>query len=78
MSGYLDVDLDLTDLHSQAQDVIARLNEAVAKRPDAMEMIRSLEAGTPDFAFDDGSNIADEVESFLRGVGDDDNNNPFA
>jgi hypothetical protein len=77
MSGYLDVDLDLTDLHSQAQEVIARLNEAVAKRPDAMEMIRSLEASTPDFAFDDGSNIADEVESFLRGV-DDDNNNPFA
>lgn len=75
MSGFLDVDLDLTDLHSQAQEMIARLNEAVAERPDAMELIQSLEAGTPDFAFDDGSNIADEVESFLRGVGDDDN--PF-
>jgi hypothetical protein len=75
MSGFLDVDLDLTDLHTQAQDMIARLNEAVADRPDAIELIRSLEAGTPDFAFDDGSNIADEVESFLRGVGDDDN--PF-
>ena len=75
MSGYLDVDLDLTDLHSQAQEMITRLNEAVAERPDARELIRSLEAGTPDFAFDDGSNIADEIESFLRGVGDDDN--PF-
>lgn len=72
MSGFLDVDLDLTDLHSQAQQMVTRLNEAVAERPDAMELIRSLEAGTPDFAFDDGSNIADEVESFLRGVGDDD------
>lgn len=75
MSGFLDVDLDLTDLHSQAQEMITRLNEAVAERPDARELIRSLEAGTPDFAFDDGSNIADEVESFLRGVGDEDN--PF-
>ncbi len=76
MSGFLDVDLDLTDLHNQAQDMIARLNEAVADRPDARELIQNLEAGTPDFAFDDGSNIADEVESFLRGVGDDDN--PFS
>jgi hypothetical protein len=75
MSGFLDVDLDLSDLHTQAQDMVARLNEAVADRPDARELIRSLEAGTPDFAFDDGSNIADEVESFLRGVGDEDN--PF-
>ncbi len=75
MSGFLDVDLDLTDLHTQAQDMIARLNEAVSERPDARELIQSLEAGTPDFAFDDGSNIADEVESFLRGVGDEDN--PF-
>ncbi|CAN5827056.1 filament polymerization regulator ParJ [soil metagenome] len=75
MSGFLDVDLDLTELHSHAQEMLTRLNEAVADRPDAMEFIRSLEAGTPGFAFDDGSNIADEVESFLRGVGDDDN--PF-
>ncbi|MEX1091993.1 MAG: PAC2 family protein [Acidimicrobiia bacterium] len=76
MSGFLEIGLDLTALHSQAQEMLARLNEAVADRPDAMELIRSLEAGTPDFAFDDGSNIADEVESFLRGVGDDDN--PFS
>ena len=32
----------------------------------AAHEIRSLEAGTPDFAFDDGSNIADEIESFLH------------
>jgi len=75
LSLFLGTTLDLADLHGRAQDLIELLDAAVAERPDAKELIRSLEQGTPDFGLEEATNIADEIESFLRQIDDDEN--PF-
>ncbi|MFZ0013088.1 MAG: PAC2 family protein [Acidimicrobiia bacterium] len=74
LSLFLGTEVDLSDLHARALDLIELLDAAVAERPDAQELIRGLEQGTPDFGVEESSNIADEIESFLKQIDDD---NPF-
>jgi proteasome assembly chaperone (PAC2) family protein len=75
LSLFLGTEVDASDLHARARDLIELLDAAVADRPDARELIRSLEQGTPDFGPEEASNIAEEIESFLKEIEGDEN--PF-
>jgi hypothetical protein len=72
MSAYLGVDLvdDLT--RARAKDLLTRLDEAVASSPDAQRFVAEMEAGTPEFAIDENSGLTDEIEAFLRSLGEGD------
>jgi hypothetical protein len=72
MTSYLGVDLvdDLT--RARARDLLARLDEAVASSPDAQRFVAEMEASTPEFAIDESSGLTDEIEAFLRSLGNGD------
>jgi predicted ATP-grasp superfamily ATP-dependent carboligase len=73
---YLGAQIDTSRLEREAKEMIARLDQAVAERPEAQEMLAQMEDAQQTFEETLGQDLAGEVEDFLRSMGDDEEN-PF-
>jgi PAC2 family len=60
----------MEELTRAASEMISRLDAAVAAKPEAQQFIRELEEATPGFAIDDTTDLGDEIEEFLRSLGE--------
>ncbi len=72
---FLGFETDLGEIAVEADRMVQRLDEAVSNSPDAREFVRRLEADAPGFGLLDTPDLVEEVETFLRQFGDDEN--PF-
>lgn len=72
---YLGVKIETSVLDREAEEMIARLDQAVAERPEAQQMLAQMEDAQQSFEETLGQDLAGEVEDFLRSMGDD--GNPF-
>ncbi len=75
-AGQLGVRFELSELETEAEDQVARLDEILERRSDAREFVEGLElsVGTTSKIPDDlptADEIADEVAKFLRDAEDD-------
>jgi PAC2 family len=76
LSAFLGLRIDLAGVHREATEMRSRLDEALANRPEAQQMIEELGERASGLNPEDGSNLTDEIETFLRGLGDGDT--PFS
>jgi hypothetical protein len=72
MASHLGMTPGLDVIRARALDLISRLDEAVSASPDAQRFIAELEASTPGFAVDESGRLGDEIEEYLRSLGEDD------
>lgn len=73
---YLGARIDTSTLDREAAEMIARLDQAVAERPEAQQMLAQMEDAQQSFEETLGQDLAGEVEDFLRSMGESDDN-PF-
>ncbi len=71
--SFLGVDVNVAEIVLKAHEVRQRLDRAVASRPDAQDFVRRLEDATPGFGLEGDTDLAEEIEDFLRDLGDDGN-----
>ncbi|MFZ0625528.1 MAG: PAC2 family protein [Acidimicrobiia bacterium] len=76
LSAFLGLRVDLRGVHREATEMRSRLDEALANRPEAQQMIEELGQQASSLSPEDGANLTDEIETFLRDLGDDDT--PFS
>ena len=62
----LDLDLDMTDLLERSNEQLAKINEAIADRPESEAHVRKLEVLAEDGKLATGDELAAEIENFLR------------
>ncbi|MGA7269937.1 MAG: PAC2 family protein, partial [Acidimicrobiia bacterium] len=74
--SFLGVEVNVAEIVLNAHQVRQRLDRALAGRPDARDFVRRLEETTPGFGLEGNPDLAEEIEEFLRDLGDDDN--PFS
>lgn len=67
---FLGIDTGVTEVARHAHQQRQRLDQAVADRPDAQELVRRLEATTPAFGLEEDVNLTEEIEAFLRDLDD--------
>lgn len=72
---FLGVEVNVAGIVLKAHEMRERLDRAVASRPDARDFVRRLEDATPGFELEGDADLAQEVEEFLRDLGEDD---PFS
>ena len=73
LSTFLGVRTDLDEIQTNAYEMVTRLDKAVAERPDVAEFITALEGTAFGFGLEDTVNLTDEIEDFLRSLGDEGN-----
>ena len=62
-----DVQVDVGDLTAQSEAYVRRVEEGLSERPDVAEVVRAIEAETPEPQIPSGDELASEIERFLRG-----------
>ena len=73
---YLGVGIDTSLVDREAAEMVARLDRAVAERPEAQQMLAQMEDAQQTLDETLGQDLAGEVEDFLRSMGDGEDN-PF-
>lgn len=73
---YLETPVDTSELSREAAEMLERLDRAVSERPEAREFLARIEGAQAPIDEILGQGLANEVEDFLRAIGEDEN--PFA
>jgi hypothetical protein len=71
MSVALGIPVGTAEIGTLASEMVERLDSAVEGNPEAEQFISELEGATPGFALEGDASLGDEVEDFLRSLGDD-------
>lgn len=69
--SFLGAEVNVAEIVLKAHQVRQRLDRAVASRQDARDFVRRLEETTPGFGLEGNTDLAEEIEEFLRDLGDD-------
>lgn len=70
MSVALGIPVGTAEIGTLASEMVERLDSAVEGNPEAEQFISELEGATPGFALEGDASLGDEVEDFLRSLGD--------
>lgn len=62
----LELESEMTELLQASNDQLAKINEAIANRPEGEAHVRKLEMMAEDGKLVTGDELAEEIESFLR------------
>jgi len=62
----LDLDLDLSELVEASNEQVAKINDAIAARPESQAHVRRLEVLAEEGKLVTGDELATEIENFLR------------
>ena len=73
---YLEQPVDTSILANEAAAMVARLDLAVSERPEAREFLARIEEAQLSLDEAMGQDLANEIEDFLRAIGEDEN--PFS
>jgi proteasome assembly chaperone (PAC2) family protein len=60
------VQVDVGDLTAQSEAYVRRVEEGLTERPDVAEVVRAIEAETPEPQIPTGDELASEIERYLQ------------